>query len=166
MLGDLVLCPEVAERQAETAGHAAEDEIHLLTVHGILHLLGYDHAEPGGAKEMFGLQDRLLAEWRAGAVPGRMSVELSAGVAFAAALVVLAGLFAGADAALSSISKARAEELSAEGTAGAKRCRSLWTTRPATSTPRCCLRLLCEIAATVLVTLLVPTVRGTAGGRC
>jgi len=65
MLGDLVLCPEVAERQAVTAGHSTEAEIELLTVHGILHLLGYDHAEPEEHKEMFGLQDELLAAWRA-----------------------------------------------------------------------------------------------------
>ena len=64
VLGDLVLCPEVAERQAVTAGHSTEAEIELLTVHGILHLLGYDHAEPEEHKEMFGLQDRLLGEWR------------------------------------------------------------------------------------------------------
>ena len=67
MLGDLVLCPEVAERQAVTAGHSTEAEIELLTVHGILHLLGYDHAEPEEHAEMFGLQDRLLGEWRASA---------------------------------------------------------------------------------------------------
>ena len=65
MLGDLVLCPEVAERQAVTAGHSTEAEIELLTVHGILHLLGYDHAEPEEHKEMFGLQAQLLDEWRA-----------------------------------------------------------------------------------------------------
>ena len=46
MLGDLVLCPDVAARQGATAGHGTEAEIELLTVHGILHLLGYDHAEP------------------------------------------------------------------------------------------------------------------------
>ena len=65
MLGDLVLCPEIAERQAVTAGHSTEAEIELLTVHGILHLLGYDHAEPDEHKEMFGLQAQLLDEWRA-----------------------------------------------------------------------------------------------------
>lgn len=65
VLGDLVLCPAVAERQAETAGHSTEDELELLTVHGILHLLGYDHAEPEEHKEMFGLQAELLASWRA-----------------------------------------------------------------------------------------------------
>ena len=69
VLGDLVLCPAVAERQGETAGHGTTAEVELLTVHGILHLLGYDHAEPEEHKEMFGLQDRLLAEWRA-SVPG------------------------------------------------------------------------------------------------
>ena len=65
MLGDLVLCPTVAERQAATAGHSTEAEIELLTVHGILHLLGYDHAEPEEHREMFGLQAQLLDEWRA-----------------------------------------------------------------------------------------------------
>ena len=64
VLGDLVLCPAVAERQAAEAGHATEAEIELLTVHGILHLLGYDHAEPEEHAEMFGLQARLLDEWR------------------------------------------------------------------------------------------------------
>lgn len=69
VLGDLVLCPAVAARQAETAGHGTVDELDLLTVHGILHLLGYDHAEPEEHEEMFGLQARLLAEWQ-GSVPG------------------------------------------------------------------------------------------------
>ena len=64
MLGDLVLCPAVAERQAVTAGHSTEAEVELLTVHGILHLLGYDHAEPEEHEEMFGLQAQLLDEWR------------------------------------------------------------------------------------------------------
>ena len=64
VLGDLVLCPVVAERQGETAGHGTVAEIDLLTVHGILHLLGYDHAEPEEPREMFGLQDELLAAWR------------------------------------------------------------------------------------------------------
>lgn len=70
VLGDLVLCPAVAERQGETAGHGTVAELELLTVHGILHLLGYDHAEPEEHKEMFGLQDQLLAEWRTSAPTG------------------------------------------------------------------------------------------------
>jgi probable rRNA maturation factor len=65
MLGDVVLCPEVAERQAAEAGHATADELHLLTTHGVLHLLGYDHAEPDEHAEMFALQDELLSSWRA-----------------------------------------------------------------------------------------------------
>ncbi len=49
-----------------TAGHSAADELHLLTVHGVLHLLGYDHAEPEEEREMFALQARLLTSWQAG----------------------------------------------------------------------------------------------------
>jgi len=63
VLGDIVLCPSVAAGQAKTAGHSLTAELDLLTVHGILHLLGYDHAEPDEHKEMFVLQARLLAEW-------------------------------------------------------------------------------------------------------
>lgn len=63
-LGDIALCPQVAEQQAPAAGHTTQDEVNLLTVHGILHLLGYDHAEPAEHKEMFGVQGRLLLEWQ------------------------------------------------------------------------------------------------------
>jgi probable rRNA maturation factor len=63
VLGDLVLCVAVAARQAEEAGHPMTDEVELLTVHGILHLLGYDHAEPEDHREMFDLQAQLLAQW-------------------------------------------------------------------------------------------------------
>ncbi|WP_125777040.1 rRNA maturation RNase YbeY [Antribacter gilvus] len=59
-LGDIVLCPEVAEEQAKVAGHSTVEEMLLLTTHGILHLLGYDHAEPEEEKEMFALQRKLL----------------------------------------------------------------------------------------------------------
>ena len=65
VLGDLVLCVAVAERQGAAAGHGTLAELELLTTHGILHLLGYDHAEPEEHKVMFGLQDQLLAQWRA-----------------------------------------------------------------------------------------------------
>ncbi|GAA4229482.1 rRNA maturation RNase YbeY [Actinomadura meridiana] len=64
LLGDVVLCPAVAERQAREAGHSTEDELELLCAHGILHLLGYDHAEPEEHREMFGLQAELLTSWR------------------------------------------------------------------------------------------------------
>lgn len=60
LLGDVVLCPQVAANQAEQAGHTTHEELLLLTTHGILHLLGYDHAEPDDEKEMFALQRRLL----------------------------------------------------------------------------------------------------------
>ena len=63
VLGDIVLCPQVAAQQAETAGHSMEDELLLLTTHGVLHLLGYDHAEPEEEAEMFGLQRHLLSDF-------------------------------------------------------------------------------------------------------
>ncbi len=60
LLGDIVVCPSVAIKQAQVAGHPAINEILLLTTHGILHLLGFDHAEPEDEKEMFGLQRAIL----------------------------------------------------------------------------------------------------------
>jgi probable rRNA maturation factor len=60
LLGDIVLCPQVAIAQAETAGHSPLDEMLLLTAHGILHLLGFDHAEPDEEREMFAIQRDIL----------------------------------------------------------------------------------------------------------
>jgi probable rRNA maturation factor len=65
LLGDVVLCPAVAVRQARAAGHSMADELLLLATHGVLHLLGYDHMEPDEEKEMFGLQSTLLEGFRA-----------------------------------------------------------------------------------------------------
>ena len=64
MLGDVVICPQVAAEQGEQAGHGLPGELELLLTHGILHLLGHDHAEPEEHAVMFGLQDELLAAWR------------------------------------------------------------------------------------------------------
>ena len=64
LLGDIVLCPAVAVSQAAAAGHTFEEELQMLTTHGILHLLGYDHMEPADEREMFGLQAQLLKKWR------------------------------------------------------------------------------------------------------
>ena len=60
LLGDIVLCPQVAEGQAQAARHELIDELILLTTHGLLHLLGFDHAEPEEEREMFGLQKELI----------------------------------------------------------------------------------------------------------
>lgn len=70
LLGDVVICPQVAAAQAAEADHDVQDEIDLLCTHGILHLLGYDHAEPEEHATMFGLQDRLLESWRSERDPG------------------------------------------------------------------------------------------------
>lgn len=63
ILGDIILCPEFAQRQAEKAGHDLGHELALLTTHGCLHLLGYDHQTPAEEKEMFSLQNELLRDW-------------------------------------------------------------------------------------------------------
>lgn len=60
LLGDIVLCPQVAETQAIAARHSTMDELIMLTTHGLLHLLGFDHAEPEEEREMFGLQRELI----------------------------------------------------------------------------------------------------------
>jgi len=65
LLGDIVVCPQVATTQAAAAGHTPLDEMLLLTCHGVLHLLGFDHAEPDEEREMFGLQREILAAFAA-----------------------------------------------------------------------------------------------------
>ncbi|MGV9193123.1 rRNA maturation RNase YbeY [Microbacterium sp. MC2] len=65
LLGDIVLCPQVAETQAQAARHSTLDELILLTTHGLLHLLGFDHAEPAEEREMFGLQRELIVSFHA-----------------------------------------------------------------------------------------------------
>ncbi|MEN9735880.1 MAG: hypothetical protein RL129_590 [Actinomycetota bacterium] len=61
VIGDIVLCPQFAAKQAKSS---VEAEIALLTVHGVLHLLGFDHAEISEEKEMFELQEKILKEWQ------------------------------------------------------------------------------------------------------
>ena len=63
-LGDIVICPQFAADQARQAGHPVRHELQLLLTHGVLHLLGHDHAEPDEHAVMFALQDQLLAGWR------------------------------------------------------------------------------------------------------
>ncbi len=65
LLGDVVLCPQVAAEQAREARHTVGDELELLCTHGLLHLLGYDHGDAEEHAAMFGLQEQLLASWRA-----------------------------------------------------------------------------------------------------
>ena len=62
-LGDIVIAPAVAAQQASTAGHSLEHEIYILATHGLLHILGYDHADPDEEKVMFSLQERIVKEW-------------------------------------------------------------------------------------------------------
>ena len=78
LLGDIVLCPAFAREQARKAGNGLLEELHMLTVHGVLHLLGYDHAEPAEEREMFTLQRRILADFHAArAEAARRAVQRS-----------------------------------------------------------------------------------------
>ena len=63
MLGDIVIDPIVAAKQAATAGHSTEHEIYILAAHGLLHILGYDHADPDEEKVMFALQETIVKKW-------------------------------------------------------------------------------------------------------
>ena len=63
LLGDIVLCPAVTERQAQEHQRSADEEAEYLLVHGLLHLLGYDHATPDEHAEMFGLTDKIVSAW-------------------------------------------------------------------------------------------------------
>ena len=60
MLGDICICPAIASRQAAESGHSAAEEMLLLATHGMLHLLGYDHATDAEREIMFALQRKLL----------------------------------------------------------------------------------------------------------
>jgi probable rRNA maturation factor len=64
-LGDIVISPAVAAQQAANAGHSVEHEIYILATHGLLHILGYDHADPDEEKVMFALQEKIVKEWAA-----------------------------------------------------------------------------------------------------
>jgi probable rRNA maturation factor len=63
LLGDIVLCPAVTERQARENQRSAGEEAEYLLVHGLLHLLGYDHSNPEEQAEMFGLTDKIISAW-------------------------------------------------------------------------------------------------------
>jgi probable rRNA maturation factor len=63
-LGDIMISPAFAAAQALTAGHSTENEIYILATHGLLHIIGYDHAEPDEEKIMFALQEQIVEKWK------------------------------------------------------------------------------------------------------
>jgi probable rRNA maturation factor len=64
-LGDIFISPAGAAEQAARAGQSVEDEMYILATHGLLHILGYDHADPDEEKVMFALQEKIVKEWAA-----------------------------------------------------------------------------------------------------
>ncbi|MEN9927969.1 MAG: hypothetical protein RJB27_1045 [Actinomycetota bacterium] len=62
-LGDIVISPVVAAAQAITQGHSTEHEIYILATHGLLHIIGYDHADTADEKIMFELQEKIVSDW-------------------------------------------------------------------------------------------------------
>lgn len=64
ILGDIVLCPTIAMSQAKEAGHDFDHELSLLSVHGLLHIVGYDHATTEDEKAMFALQASIVDRWK------------------------------------------------------------------------------------------------------
>lgn len=64
ILGDIVLCPTIAQAQAMDAGHDFERELSILSVHGLLHIVGYDHATAEAEREMFTLQESIVDRWQ------------------------------------------------------------------------------------------------------
>lgn len=64
ILGDIVLCPTIAQAQAQDAGHDFDRELSILSVHGLLHIVGYDHATAEDEKEMFTLQESIVDRWK------------------------------------------------------------------------------------------------------
>jgi probable rRNA maturation factor len=65
-LGDIVISPVVAAEQAKAQGHAIEREIYILAVHGLLHIIGHDHADKAEEKVMFDLQEKIVRDWQKG----------------------------------------------------------------------------------------------------
>jgi len=62
-LGDIVISPVVAAAQALNQGHSTEHEIYILATHGLLHIIGYDHADTAEEKIMFDLQEKIVTDW-------------------------------------------------------------------------------------------------------
>ncbi len=62
VLGDIYICIDKMQEQALSYGHSNKRELSFLTVHGLLHLLGYDHQTKEEEELMFGLQEKILKE--------------------------------------------------------------------------------------------------------
>ena len=154
LLGDIVLCPAVTARQAAEHGRTAAEEAEYLLVHGLLHLLGYDHAEPDEKAEMFGLKDKIIAGLgrprRSATAPSASlddSQPTGSSSAIALVLAIFAGLTAAAEAALSSFSRPGPTGSSPRGIAGATKVRKIVDDPPRYLNTALFVRTVLEISA-------------------
>ena len=150
-------------RQAGAAGHSTGEELLLLTTHGILHLLGYDHAEPEEEKEMFELQRKLLLTFLvdAGTAVTAPTTHL---VVVALGLLLIAGALSASEAALARRPRSRAGELVGEGRRGATALAQVVAEPSPALSVSTFLRVLAESGAVVAVTLAYVGVLDASGG--
>ena len=162
LLGDIVLCPAVTARQAAEHGRTPEAEAEYLLVHGLLHLLGYDHGDAAGAGRHVRAEGRSAGRLGHRTCPAQCPGDASPvnqadwiQLSIALLLAMLAGLMAAAEAALSSLTRARAERLVEEGRPGALRVRRIAEDPPRYLNTALFIRTVCEISVIVLVALVV-----------
>ena len=167
MLGDIVLCPSVAAKQAQDAGHATDEELLLLTTHGILHLLGFDHAEPDEEREMFELQRQLLLTFLAGRGrhhrPGLGADMFAQMLLFALLSVVVAFSLAAAESAIFRMSRVRAAELAEEGRSGSLSLVTVVADSAAYLAVLAFLRVVAEATCAVFITVAVLSLLDSVG---
>ena len=166
LLGDVVLCPEVAAQQARAAGHSTAEELLLLTTHGILHLLGYDHAEPEEEKEMFALQRRLLLTFLAAPMTGRPRRAARRRRGRSASLLAAALLARARSRSCASRAPRSPSSLAERHPAAGRVRRARRAPARAVASAAAFVRLLAEMTATVCITLAVAAAGPARGGRC
>ena len=114
LLGDIVLCPAYAAEQATRNGQSLAAELELLTVHGILHLCGFDHAEPDEERPCRPAPTSCWRRWRAGERPNRLTTTDIWSLVAVVALTAIAAFLAAAETGLTRMSRARAMHLREE----------------------------------------------------
>ena len=151
-LGDIVLCPQVAAKQAIEAGHSAVEEMLLLTTHGILHLLGYDHAEPQEKKENVRPSTHSAADLPRGAGPVS-GTPVALLIVLAIIVLAFGAVLTAGETALMRMTRAAAEDLVQDQRRGAGRVLALAEKRGQVLGSVAPIRVAVNMLAAVLLTL-------------